>query len=232
MTELSFRVLLGPENLPRVLDREGLAAAYAWPDGVCVRANFVATLDGAVTGSDGLSGSLSNPADRAVFQTLRATCDALVVGAGTARAEDYGPPPPGVPLVIVSRRAALSERLLDCPEVILATGADAPGLAQLRRQLGAERVWELGETEVSAAALRTRLIERGHRRILHEGGPTLVGEWFSAGCIDELCLTTVARLGLPGPRLLGENLPEVAVHPRLLLNETDTLLGVWTVARG
>ena len=45
------------------LDRAQLSAAYAVPPGPWLRTNFVASLDGACAGADGLSGSLNNVLD-------------------------------------------------------------------------------------------------------------------------------------------------------------------------
>src|SRR5688572_19671427 len=55
-----------------------------------LRAGFVASVDGTIA-VDGVSEPLGSPADKAVFRALRAVSDAVIVGAGTARAEDYGP---------------------------------------------------------------------------------------------------------------------------------------------
>ncbi len=55
-----------------------------------VRLNMISTLDGATTFA-GRSGGLGGPADRLVFAVLRSLSDVVLVGAGTARAEHYGP---------------------------------------------------------------------------------------------------------------------------------------------
>src|SRR5262249_56336246 len=55
---------------------------------------MVASLDGAAT-VRGRTGGLSGEADRQVFAMLRALADVIVVGAGTARVEGYGPVRPG-----------------------------------------------------------------------------------------------------------------------------------------
>jgi riboflavin biosynthesis pyrimidine reductase len=57
----------------------------------CLRANFVTTIDGHIQGPDGLSGTISSAEDRRVFHMLRAGADAILVGAGTARIENYKP---------------------------------------------------------------------------------------------------------------------------------------------
>jgi riboflavin biosynthesis pyrimidine reductase len=65
-------------------------------DGPWVLVNMIATVDGA-TSVEGRSGGLGGPADKVVFGAIRAVADAILVGAGTVRAEQYGPPrtPPG-----------------------------------------------------------------------------------------------------------------------------------------
>src|SRR5918993_549206 len=76
------------------LDDDALVDAYAYPEiggRPYVRANMVISLDGAAQGRDGRSGTLSSPADRRVFAMLRGLADVILVGAGTARTEKYGP---------------------------------------------------------------------------------------------------------------------------------------------
>lgn len=63
--------------------------AYAWPRVPWLRANMVASVDGAAT-LDGRVGTLTGPADQHLLLLLRAMADVLVVGAGTLRAEGYG----------------------------------------------------------------------------------------------------------------------------------------------
>src|SRR5436305_295495 len=64
-------------------------SAYAVTRQRHVRANFVSSLDGAST-LQGKSAGLSSEADRALFHLLRSMTDVVLVGAGTARAENYG----------------------------------------------------------------------------------------------------------------------------------------------
>ena len=82
-------MIYGPR--PGPLDDDAVLAAYPWPDeGPWVRAMMVTTLDGASAGPDGLSGSISSDVDKAVFDAVRRLADAVLVGAGTIRAEGYG----------------------------------------------------------------------------------------------------------------------------------------------
>ena len=87
-----MRVLLDPRRPShpgaRVTAAE-LADLYAFPHRRWVRSNFVSTLDGSAVGADGLSGSINTPADNRVFALQRSLCQAVLVGAGTVRAEGY-----------------------------------------------------------------------------------------------------------------------------------------------
>src|SRR4051812_43523405 len=85
------------------VDDSALTEVYAVPQRRWLRVNMVSTLDGAATGDSGQTGSINNEADRRVFHLLRSMADAVLVGAGTARTEGYGPAV--VPVVLVSRSA-------------------------------------------------------------------------------------------------------------------------------
>lgn len=227
-----FRKLLGPEDLPAEFGPERLAEAYAWPTGPTVRANMVATLDGAISGVDGRSGSIGNAADRIVFETLRATSEVIVVGAGTARAENYGPPGPDQLLVVISRSGHLPERLVAEPDrVRLAVAGLAAELVGLRRTFGAERVWALDDVSVRPDQVVEHLLADGHQRILLEGGPKLLSEWMAADCVQQLCLTRIPVLLGGGRGLLPEPVGQVSAAPTLLLESGGTLLGCWHLDR-
>ena len=76
--------------VPRDDEAELIALFADQPaSGVHVRANMVATLDGAATGANHVSGSINGPADFRVFRVLRALADVVLIGAGTARGERY-----------------------------------------------------------------------------------------------------------------------------------------------
>jgi len=75
----------------RDLDGAELPDLYGYPtdhDGVWLRANFIASLDGGAT-VGGTTGRLGGPGDRALFSLLRELADVILVGAGTVRVEDY-----------------------------------------------------------------------------------------------------------------------------------------------
>jgi riboflavin biosynthesis pyrimidine reductase len=206
-----------PEHVS--LTDAGLAALYAVPVGVpWLRANMVASMDGAAT-LDGRSGGLSGEADRQVFAMLRAACDVILVGAGTARVEGYQPVkpdsegvrwawlregrPPSPPIAVITRLLGLdlaSPLLTRPPEhartIVITTEAAPPALrAQAARSA---EVVVAGEDSVDLAAAVAALVKLGHQQILTEGGPHLLSQLASAGLLDELCLTVSPLMTGPG----------------------------------
>ncbi|WP_313673495.1 pyrimidine reductase family protein [Mycolicibacterium sp.] len=180
------------------------------PDGV--RVNMILSLDGASTFA-GLAGPLSNICDRNLLLGLRGYADVVLVGAGTARAEGYGPvrltPSQrterrerwGItdipPIAVVTRTGQLPEPLFAEPaqRPLLVTTAE---LARTRPDLRQRADLLLaGETDVDLRAAVERLNARGFHRILCEGGPVLLDQLIGADLVDEMCLTV-------SPTLAGE----------------------------
>ena len=224
-----------PVELLRLADLsdEELTRAYAPQREPWLRVNFVSTVDGAAQGSDGVSKSINNEADKRVFDALRANADCLVVGAGTLRTEGYDVPQ--LPLVVVSRSADLPPTLRDAPRgrILMATVASADGLADARDQLGEDDVLVLGEDEIDLPSLKRELAARGWRDQLCEGGPSLFADLLAAGVVDELCWTIVPRLtGGDAVRIATGADVDVALRPALLLEQDGTLLGRWLVEPG
>ncbi len=231
-----------------------LPSVYAYPDGEepWVRANFVSTLDGSVTGPDGSSASINTPADKQVFSLLRALADVVIVGAGTARAEGYRPPttpsvwravrsalglsgPPA--LAVATRSGDLPPLLADTRsgggDVLLLTCSQTPDEAVERavRTLGPDRVIVCGDDRVDLDAASTELARRGLRRMLCEGGPHLMHDLAASGALDELCLTLVPRvLGGAHPRLVAGDELDLDLVPYTLLEAEGALLGRWVRA--
>ena len=210
-----------------------LDALYAAPSRPWLRVNMISTVDGAASGPDGRSGGINNAADKRVFDTLRRICDAVVVGAGTARDEGYRDV--SKPIVLVSRRGEVPELLRGAPpgSVRLATLANAEHLEESRAILGAEHVHVLGEDRVDLAELKSTLAGLGLTNLLSEGGPQLLRELLSQGVVDELDLTIVPRL-LGGEYLRITRGPpvDVPLSLALLLEDEGTLLARWTSTAG
>lgn len=251
-----MRVLLPPDRAGELLspdpDEAALRLLYADPGGRWLRACMVSSVDGAATGADGRSGSLSTAADRRVFAVLRSMADVVLVGAGTVRKEGYGPEPPA-PAVAARRLAegrppappfAVVTRTGDVPAstgmfeagvgtlVVTCPAAGPRALARLREVAGSDAVVVTGADEVDLLAALDALAERGLRRVLCEGGPTLLGAVAASGALDELCLTWSPALASgPGVRPLTSpvaiTLPARPAH--LLVGDDGTLLGRWLV---
>ncbi|MGO4255368.1 dihydrofolate reductase family protein [Marmoricola sp. RAF53] len=202
-----------------------LADLYRAPRLPWLRVNMVGTVDGAATGESGRSGSINNAVDKVVFHALRAECDAILVGAGTARTEGYREA--AVPIVVVSHSGSVPEQLVGCEpgKVLLATCAASPGLDDARGVLGAEQVIVAGESAVDLPAVKAALVERGLRDVLSEGGPSLLRDLVASGAADELTLTVVPRL-IAGvhPRVLRGEPIDADLDLALLLEQDGTLL--------
>jgi riboflavin biosynthesis pyrimidine reductase len=207
------------------LDLAGWVAAYAYPtdppDGWWLRANMVASVDGAAVGPDGLTRKISSDTDRDLLALLRAMADVILVGASTAVAEKYGPDrvrPEHAPLRAAAGQsptaqlAVVSNRLDIDPAGPLFATAQVPTVVLTAAQAPAERLRALrrvadvvvvGEQRVDPAAAVAALVERGHRKLLCEGGPRWLAALAGAGLLDELCLTlSPVLVGGPAMRIL------------------------------
>ena len=201
-----------------------LDALYAQPPGL--RLNMVTSVDGAAV-VDGGSKQLSGPDDRRVFHLLRAKADVLLVGAGTARSEQYRPGSgPRVAVVSNGRGLPADHPLVAAPEqLLLLTTAGGAAAAPA----GVEAV-VVGEERVDVRRAVAALQERGLTRVLCEGGPTLNGALLEADLVDEICATTTAlAVGGDAPRMVGGSaeLRRDLVLAHLLLGD-GMLLARWT----
>lgn len=218
MTERIDRLFPDPAE---DLDDDALLATYAFPaHRPWLRMNFISSLDGAAT-RDGLSGGLGDDADRRVFELLRRPADAVLVAAGTVRAEGYGAMllddaavrwreengrPPHPVFAIVTRTLDLD------PSSLVFAGAPVRPLvytvegAPRERRDAFEEVADVvtaGSVDVDLRLVREDLARRGLPRIHSEGGPSLFGAGIATGTIDELCLTIA-------PSVEGGGAPRIA----------------------
>jgi riboflavin biosynthesis pyrimidine reductase len=213
------------------LDDAEIARLYAYPiaDRPWVRSNFVATIDGAAHGADGVSGSLGGAADEQVFGVLRSLADVVLVGAGTARDEGYGPA--DVPIAVVSRRLDVPSGLL-VPGTLVITTADAPA-DRIDELAGTVDVIALGEGAIDWPAVLDQLAARGLDHVLCEGGPSLHGELVGHDLVDEICLTVAPVLAAgSAPRIA--HTADALDRPMTLAHAIaadDVLLTRWVRAR-
>lgn len=253
-TDIRFDVLL-PVGDTGGAGGKWLAQRYAYPDGtgqVWVRANMVTTVDGAAADTDGRTASISGPADRQVFHVLRGLADVLLVGAGTARTERYGPAEAHPDLaasrleqgrrsaavvVQVSRsgRVQAGRGMFDSPGAALAVvpASDPAAVARAAATAGSDAVLAAPDAADGGIDLTWVLSELGARglpRVLCEGGPALLGRLVALGLLDELCLTTTPVLaGGADLRLLGSGTGSPPHDMRLesLLHADHTLFTRW-----
>lgn len=172
------------------------------------------SLDGRIATVSGQSSYINGPEGIAHLHRLRALVDAVVVGAGTVRADDpqltvrhvSGPNP--VRVVIDPRGtlpAAARAFTADGIRRIVITRHEAhPAVA------GDVETIALPDTagRIEPAAILGALFERGLRRILIEGGAQTVSSFLSAGCLDRLHVV-VAPMIL-GSGIAGLDLPPIA----------------------
>jgi riboflavin biosynthesis pyrimidine reductase len=188
-----------------------------------VYANFVSSIDGivALEGGAAASGGIisgRNETDRFVMGLLRAFADAVLVGAGTVRAEggkalwtpEYIFPVATEAfaalrqslnrqktprLVVVTARGELdpSGRALQVGALVLTTASAAPHLRRVLPKASEVRAVSDGE-RIGVDQIFATLKAEGYRTILTEGGPHLFGQLVARNRVDELFLTVSPKL--------------------------------------
>lgn len=171
-----------------------------------VHAKWAMTLDGKIATRTGDSRWISSEGSRRMVHTLRGRMDVIIVGIGTALADDpqltARPPGPRTALRVVldskgrlPANSVLARTARETPTVVATTApAPEPWAAQLRA-LGCE-VWCLpalnGQPAVSA--LLTELGRRRLTNVLVEGGSAVLGSFLEAGAVDEVSVFIAPRL--------------------------------------
>ncbi len=231
------------------IDANGLSQYYAYPDNLrsCwVRGNMIASIDGGAT-SDGKSGDLGGNGDRALFGALRELADVIVVGASTARIENYS----GVQLSAAQRRKRQLRGQADLPPIavvtrsghverdaklltrtevkpLILTSADAVGDTRARLG-GLAEVIDATGAHADSVDLRVALnllSNRGLRRVLTEGGPGVLGMFIEENALDEMCLTVAPVLagGKPARIVTGPAEVRTAMQLGHALTDDDGYL--------
>ena len=150
------------------------------------------SLDGRIATESGHSKYINGSAGLDHLHRLRALVDAVVIGVGTAIADD--------PLLTVRRvEGPQPARVVLDPNGRLPTNAKVFAEDGVRRLLinaeGTRRVPPSGietlalplkDKHIAPSAILAALAERGMRRILIEGGADTVSRFLTAGCLDRL----------------------------------------------
>jgi 2,5-diamino-6-(ribosylamino)-4(3H)-pyrimidinone 5'-phosphate reductase len=204
--------------------------------------NMAMTADGKITSARREEPRFTSRRDKKTMDRLRAEADAVLVGAGTLRADD--PPlhirdaemkayrrslgkPDALVNVLVTASAAVdptSRFFLEDPAAtrIVATVEETPA-DRVARLAEVAEVWTVGRGAVDLPELLSRLKARGIERLLVEGGGELNWGFVRDGLVDELFVTIAPALlgGRDAPSLCeGEGLAMVdRVRLRLVSSE-------------
>ncbi|MCL4112626.1 UNVERIFIED_CONTAM: hypothetical protein GTU68_044012 [Idotea baltica] len=195
-----------------------------------IHAKWAMTLDGKTAAHTGSSKWISGEESRSIVHQLRGRMDGIIVGSGTAQADDPAltvrPPGQRIPVRIVVdtiARLSLGSQLVqtanDIP-VLLFCSQSAPqeSIAALE-----SRGVDVITTQVSASGVDVAevLLELGRRNmtnVLLEGGGGLAGSFFDAGLIDELHVFIAPKLvggqGAQSP-IAGAGLPTIEDCPHI-----------------
>jgi diaminohydroxyphosphoribosylaminopyrimidine deaminase/5-amino-6-(5-phosphoribosylamino)uracil reductase len=199
---------------------------------------LAATLDGRIATGTGESRWITGPAARRKVHALRMSHDAVLVGSGTALADDPDLTVRDMGALHQPVRIVLDRALKHSPDsrlgrsarahpVWLVHGPSATAAARDRWSAGGAILTEVREAggQLDLADAMRALAAKGLTRVLVEGGSTLGAALLRAGLVDELALFTGAALiGAEGHPALGDlGLTALAEAPRPALRETQAL---------
>ena len=168
--------------------------------------NTVSSVDGR-TVMEGKAAGIGSTADRRTMRTLRSKVDAVMIGAGTLRAEKLSlglDPTDGVrqPLAIIVTNKGdvpLKEQfIVEGGQEVLILLSDAAPRRVAERLRGLAPVMRAPASSTGAvdlqAALRALQAEHGVESLVVEGGPGLNHALISRQLVDELFLTVAPEL--------------------------------------
>lgn len=214
-----------------------------------VTLKLASSFDGRIATATGESKWITGPEARRAVHAMRARHDAVLVGAGTARADD--------PSLTVRDMGAdrqpvrvVVSRYLDLPLMsqLARTAKDIPVWLCHGPNVDAERVkaWEgvgaklipcaLHGVQIDAGDLLQQLGAEGLTRVFCEGGSALAASLLADDLVDELIgFTAGLAIGAEGlPSLGAMGLDQLAQAPRFQLSETRQvgadILHRWTRA--
>ncbi len=212
-----------------------------------VTLKLATSFDGRIATATGESQWITGPDARRLVHAMRLRHDAVMVGAGTARADDPSLTVRGLGDVQQPVRVVVS-RHLDLPltgtlartagevPVWLCHGPDAePAVTQAWAGLGARLIpCALLGRSLDPASVLSGLAQGGLTRVFCEGGGALAASLLQAGLVDELVGMSAGKiLGAEGRPAIGAlGLDRLSDAPRFSLRETrpvgTDLLHIWS----
>ncbi len=202
-----------------------------------VTLKLAASLDGRIATATGESRWITGPEARRRVHLMRARHDAVMVGGGTARADD---PMLNVRDLGIERqpvRVVLSRRLDFPRDGALARSARETPLWVCHDPAADSGPWkalgavslpcEISGGQVVPAAALAALADQGITRLFCEGGAGLAASLLQAGLVDELVLFSAGVvIGAEGtPALSAIGLDRLAAAPRFGLHSSERVGG-------
>lgn len=194
----------------KVLADSEITELYPWPNRPWIRANMVQTLDGGVIDENNKTLNLSTDSDKKIFRFLRQLSDVILVGSKTAQSAPYldikinsqnqeirkklrlAKKPR---LAVVSNNLSFTKEWLkarnDEEQPIIYTSQSSE--TKIRPFIGLAEFVYCGQKEVDLKSVKQDLVRRSFKRILCEGGPTLLHGLLNTNLLDELDLSIVAK---------------------------------------
>lgn len=168
---------------------------------------------------------LSNAADLARVDQLRASCDAILVGSGTVRRDNprllvrSGTARPAKVTITSCGDLDPSARFFTEGDVAKLVYCESPAAPALRERIGSLASVVDAGSPVRLGHVLSDLAGRGVRRLLVEGGTRIHTQFLEGGLVDELQLVVAPFFVGDGkaPRFVGDaSFPHDAAHPMRL----------------
>ncbi len=229
----------------KILDLSLIPNLYSWPEKPWIRANMVQTLDGSVQDLLGSTELITNDIDKSIFRTLRQLSDVVVVGSKTVKTNRYQ----DIKISEQNKNLRKKLKLKDIPRLAIITNnlniekdfftnwqdnlrpliyTHKENQSKIENFKDLAEIVFCGKSQVDLKAVKKDLIQRSFRRILCEGGPTLLNSMFQKNLIDELDLTVQVKLShLTNPLKIAQGLllkPAVKLKPIQVIQHEKTLL--------
>ena len=176
-----------------------IAAHYESDHDHWVRANMIISQDGHFVGPSDSSRDLTSESDLKLLLLLRALSDVVLVGANTARMENYRQPKAREEFAFLNRKppriAVVSSSLdFDLTSPLFHGGIEQTVVINVGGKTPSADLNEIAQVvNVASSALVHNLIAEftnlGLRKITCEGGPSLLTQLLEAGAVDEYDLT-------------------------------------------
>ncbi|WP_273248620.1 bifunctional diaminohydroxyphosphoribosylaminopyrimidine deaminase/5-amino-6-(5-phosphoribosylamino)uracil reductase RibD [Sediminimonas qiaohouensis] len=197
------------------------------------------SVDGRIATATGESQWITGPQARRAVHAMRASHDAVLVGAGTVRADDpmltvrgLGPVPCQPVRVVASRRldlpltGQLAQSARQVPLWLCHGDRTDPMTRDAWEGLGARLLpCAASGRQIDPDAMLRALGTEGLTRVFCEGGGALAASLLMAGLVDELiCITAGVALGAEGQPGIGAlGLERLADAPRMVLAQSRAI---------